>query len=161
MARDLGARIIKVAERQGRDPARLKKALEYIAQDPKNRRLVPFGFAEPTVFGSIIKVARALPFVPDEVWTVAGSGTLNRGLQLAWPEANCYAVSVGHTLKSWERGSAEIILHPLEFEQACKNEDRPPFPSVPSYDAKCWRPMLDATKDYRGQKKILFWNVAK
>ena len=122
-----------------------------------NCELVPFGLDSPSVIGSIIKVARSLPIIPQEVWTVAGSGTLSRGLQLAWPDAKVYAVSVGHVLTPHEAGRAEVIRHPLKFEQKCRPADFPPFPSVAEYDAKAWkfiRERADTTKT------VLFWNVA-
>jgi hypothetical protein len=118
-------------------------------------QLVPFGLDAPSVMGSIIKVARSLPIVPDEVWTVAGSGTLSRGLQLAWPNANVHMVSVGHKLTPEEIGRGQMIRHALKFEQACKKGDLPPFPSVPEYDAKAW-----AHIPKNPNSTTLFWNVA-
>ncbi len=132
------------------------RARDYISKTPGAAH-VPFGLADETVFGSIIKVARTLSFVPDEVWSVAGSGVLNRGLQLAWPSAACFAVSVGHVLTTEERGRATIVRHPLKFAQACKPVDRPPFPSVVEYDAKAWK---YAKESAATGKKVLFWNVA-
>lgn len=132
------------------------RAREYVAQKPNLRYLAPFGLADDTVFGCIIKVARSLPFIPDEVWTVAGSGTMNRGLQMAWPSAKCYMVSVGHELTAEERGRGEVIRHYLKFEQPCKKNFLPPFPSVINYDAKAWQYINERADK---TKKVLFWNV--
>lgn len=137
--------------------ARARAYVNERRMDGHNTVMVPFGLNAPSVIGSIIKVARALPIIPQEVWTVAGSGTLNRGLQLAWPLAKVYAVSVGHQLTPEESGRAEVLRHPLKFEQKCRKEHLPPFPSVAEYDAKAWqfiRERADTTKT------VLFWNVA-
>ncbi len=153
-AKKFGAKIIQVP--MGFMTVCEARAREYVAKDPL-RKLVPFGLADDTVYGSIIKVARSLDFVPDEVWTVAGSGVLNRGLQLAWPKAKCFMVSVGHTLSKEEIGRAKMIKHPLKFAQKCKPDNRPPFPSVLEYDSKAWQYVLENSNK---RKKVLFWNVA-
>lgn len=131
------------------------RARKYVAEDPQHRRLVEFS-GDPAVVGSVLKVARTLPFEPDEVWSVAGSGVLNRGLQLAFPNAKCYAVSIGHILSPEEQGRATIIRHPQKFAEECKKDKRPPFPSSPNYDAKAWEYVLLGAKP---KKKVLFWNV--
>jgi len=66
-------------------------------------------------------------------------------------------ISVGHTLSKEEIGRATMIRHPLKFAQKCKPNDRPPFPSVPEYDAKGWKFVLENSNK---KKKVLFWNVA-
>lgn len=131
------------------------RARAYVAKTPGSR-MVPFGLADDTVYGSIIKVARSLPITPEEVWTVAGSGTLNRGLQLAWPKVPCNMVSVGHVLTTEEIGRATVHRHYLKFAQQCKKPQLPPFPSVGEYDAKAWEYIQ---KYANPKKKILFWNV--
>ena len=44
----------------------------------------------------------------------------------------------------------------LKFTQEVKEEDMPPFPSVPTYDAKAWKIMREQAKP-----GSLFWNVGK
>lgn len=153
LAKHFGAKIVQVP--MGFLKVTEARAREYVAEDPENRKLVPFGLADDTVYGSIIKVARSLPYTPEEVWTVAGSGVLNRGLQLAWPKAKCHMVSVGHKLTNEEIGRGNCILHPLKFAQECKKIKRPPFPSVVEYDSKAWEFIPK-----NSGKKVLFWNVA-
>jgi hypothetical protein len=121
------------------------------------RRQVPFGLAHETVYGSIIKVARSIPVVPDEVWTVAGSGTLNRGLQMAWPDAEIHAIEVGHKLTDEEIGRAIVHKYETPFAKKCKKELWPPFPSVGEYDAKAWAYVKERVKPGR---TVLLWNVA-
>ena len=89
-----------------------KRAKDYAAES-SDRMVLPLGLEHPSVLGSIIKVARSLPITPDEVWTVGSSGTLNRGLQFAWPHATIHVVSVGHTMNEREIGRA--IYHSPYF----------------------------------------------
>lgn len=137
------------------------RAREYVEQDPTNRVLLPIGLEHPTVIASIIKVAREqINFTPDHVWSVGSSGTLNRGLQLAWPSAEVFVVSVGHKMSPREIGRAIFHRSPYKFDRVVKKEDAPPFDSAKSYDAKCWRPMVDYYKTHPRPEKVLMWNVA-
>ena len=130
-----------------------KRAKDY-ASESSNREVLPLGLEHATVLGSIIKVARDLPVTPNEVWTVGSSGTLNRGLQLAWPDAKIHVVSVGHTMNEREIGRAKFYKSPYKFDKPIKKEEAPPFPSAPTYDAKAW-PFI---KQY-AKPRALFWNV--
>ena len=137
-----------------------KRAKDYAAESP-NREVLPLGLEHPTVLGSIIKVARQLPIKPSEVWTVGSSGTLNRGLQLAWPDAKIHVVSVGHTMNEREIGRAIYHRSEYKFDQPVKEEEMPPFPSAPTYDAKAWKFIqeLSDNKLYGDTGTTLFWNV--
>ena len=112
--------------------------------------LLPFGFDTPKIVQELSAVAASLPVKPREVWTVAGSGTLSRALQQAWPEASFFAVQVG---KLPQVGKAQIIqaLEPFEYDAQVK----PPFPSCSNYDAKAWRFIKQ-----HASPGALFWNVA-
>jgi hypothetical protein len=126
-----------------------KRARDYVAEDPKTRRLLPIGFDDESVMGSIIRVSRNLDIDPYEVWSVGSSGTLTRGLQLAWPKADFHCVRVGH---SGKYGRAKIYESKYAFNKATKV--LPPFPSAPTYDAKAWEFMLE-----HASPGALFWNV--
>lgn len=126
-----------------------KRARDYVSGSPKTRRLLPIGFDDPTVIASIIRVAQSMPIQPKEVWTVGSSGTLTRGLQLAWPNAEFHCVRVGHT---GTYGRAKIYKSPYAFNKPTKV--LPPFPSAPTYDAKAWEFMLE-----HASPGALFWNV--
>jgi|TARA_B100001094_G_C18129809_1_gene771574 hypothetical protein len=126
-----------------------KRARDYVAEDPETRRLLPIGFDDDSVLSSIIRVSRNLSIVPDEVWTVGSSGTLTRGLQLAWPRSSFHCVRVGH---SGSYGNAKIYESKYAFNKATKV--LPPFPSAPTYDAKAW----EFIKDH-ASPGALFWNV--
>ena len=126
-----------------------KRARDYVAEDTSRRRLLPIGFDHPTVIASIIRVARSMDVQPTEVWSVGSSGTLTRGLQLAWPRASFHCVRVGH---SGSYGDAKIYKSEYAFNKATKI--LPPFPSAPTYDAKAWEFMLD-----HASPGALFWNV--
>lgn len=123
-------------------------ASEYAARRASS--LLPFGLDTPEFIERIAEAARSLPYNPDEVWSVAGSGTLTRGLQMAWPAAKVYAVRVGADPSA---GAATILTEPEKFEADAK--DRPPFPSCSNYDAKAWQFIKRLAKP-----GALFWNVA-
>ena len=113
--------------------------------------LLPFGFDHPDVVVALADLALSLPVKPYEVWTVAGSGTLTRALQQAWPLAQFYAVKIG---KEPHAGRAFLFHAPELFEQAAKVN--PPFPSCPQYDAKAWRFVKQ-----HASPGALFWNVGR
>jgi len=126
-----------------------KRARDYVSDSPTSRRLLPIGFDHPTVLASVIRVAQSMDVTPTEVWTVGSSGTLTRGLQLAWPNAEFHCVRVGH---SGEYGKAKLYKSKYAFNKATKV--LPPFPSAPTYDAKAW----EFIKDH-ASPGALFWNV--
>lgn len=112
--------------------------------------LLPFGLDVPEFITSLAEIAKALPIAPREVWTVAGSGVLSRTLQLAWADADFYAVQVG---KEPNVGRAHKLQAPEKFEVNARTF--PPFPSCKNYDAKAWQ----FIEQYAAQD-ALFWNVA-
>jgi hypothetical protein len=81
---------------------------------------------------------------------VAGSGTLTRALQRAWPHAAFHAVRIG---SAPDAGRATLHMAPEPFERDAKQP--PPFPSCGNYDAKAWRFILR-----HATPGALFWNVA-
>lgn len=111
--------------------------------------IVPFGVNVPMAVNEFAKVARATGEMPTEVWSCAGSGTLTRGLQLAWPDAKFYAVRVGAVP---DVGVATLFTAPEKYEQDAKNP--PPFPSCSNYDAKVWQFLKE-----HATPGALFWNV--
>jgi hypothetical protein len=114
--------------------------------------LLPFGLDIPE-FRELLadEVRGLLPDGPAEAWTVAGSGTLTRALQLAWPDTAFHAVQVGRTP---DVGHARLWVAPEKFEQDAQL--RPPFPSCSNYDAKAW-----AFIRQHARPGALFWNVAE
>ncbi len=146
-AQSLGARVEQVAF--GRLSVVRARAREHAAQT--GAELLPFGLDVEICIQAIASAARSLELTPAEVWTVAGSGVLTRALQRAWPGARFVAVIVGG--RSCDIGRADRLEYPAPFE--AKAGVQPPFPSVPTYDAKGWHLMQQ-----RAQKDALFWNVA-
>jgi hypothetical protein len=112
--------------------------------------LLPFGFDFPAFVEGLADVARATGLSPAEVWCAAGSGTLTRALQAAWPQARHHAVEVGAKA---DIGRARRHVCNLPFEKDAKA--RPPFPSCSNYDAKVW-----AFMRAEAAPGALFWNVA-
>lgn len=137
-----------------------KRAKDYVAKNPKERCLVPIGLEHPFVFGCLIRVARSLDIRPREVWSIGSSGTLSRSLQMAYPDADIHVVSSGgHKLAESQIGRAQFHSTPYKFTQSVKKEEAPPFPSVPSYDAKAWPVMREWHKKHKRKDPVLFWNV--
>ena len=126
-----------------------KRARDYVEQDPKVRRLLPIGFHHDTVIASIVRVALSMDVRPNEVWTVGSSGTLTRGLQLAWPDAAFHCVTVGH---KGDYGRAKTYRCEIPFNKPAKLI--PPFPSAITYDAKAWEYIKQ-----HASPGALFWNV--
>lgn len=147
MATDAGARLVEC--RPGYLSVVRSRARAYVAGRP-HTVLLPFGLACPEMVQGIADLARSLPVSPKEVWSVAGSGTLSRGLQLAWPKATFYAVRVGAVP---DVGRATLLNALERYEQPAMV--RPPFPSCDNYDAKAWA----FIKRY-ACPGALFWNVA-
>ncbi len=125
-----------------------KRARDYVRQDSRTRALLPIGFDTRSVIASIITVARGID-PPTEVWTVGSSGTLTRGLQLAWPDADFHCVTVGHR---GDYGKAKLYECKIAFNKPAKII--PPFPSAITYDAKAW----EFIKQH-ASPGALFWNV--
>lgn len=148
-ARSLGANIVQVPV--GFLSVCHARAKDHVAKT--GAFLLPFGLNVPEAVKKISAIAKELRIQPDEVWTVAGSGTLSRGLQRGFPNAKFYAVQTGRKLTQLDVGRATIIASRIPFSSPAKI--LPPFPSVPEYDAKAWEFI---PKD--GKKLRLFWNVA-
>ena len=137
-----------------------RRAKDYVAEDPSTRALLPIGLDHPTVVASFCRVARQLPVKPAYVWSVGSSGTLSRGLQAAWPEAEVHMVTVGHTPSETQRGRAMVHRSPYAFDKPVKGDDVPPFDSAAEYDAKAWSVLRKWRDDHTIQEPILLWNVA-
>jgi hypothetical protein len=125
-----------------------KRAAEYAAEH--HARNLPFGFDTPAFLDALTIAIRTVQASPDQVWCVAGSGTLSRALQRAWPDADHHAVQVGSVPNA---GRATVHQAPERFEQDAK--EPPPFPSTSNYDAKVWRFIRE-----HARPGALFWNVA-
>jgi hypothetical protein len=132
-----------------------RRAKDYVLENSQERSLLPLGLEHTTVTACFIQVARDLPIKPKEFWTVGSSGTLNRALQLAWPDAEAHVVSVGHKMSERQIGRAIFHRSPYKFDKPVKPEDAPPYPSVPEYDSKLWPFVRELASP-----GSLIWNVA-
>lgn len=145
-AKDAGAKIVMVPHGYlSNVQAKAKAYAETV-----NAKLLPFGLDVPEMAAGLQAVAATVDYEPQEVWTVAGSGTLSRALQKAWPSARFFAVQIGSVPQI---GNASLYVAPEKFEQDAKV--KPPFPSCANYDAKAWR-FIQA----KASPGALFWNVA-
>lgn len=111
--------------------------------------VIPFGVDVPEMREGLRQIAVSLP-TPHETWAAAGSGTLIRSLQRAWPSTRFHAVRVGSEPRA---GNAVIHTAPERFEKDARKP--PPFPSCSNYDAKAWQFITR-----HASPEALFWNVA-
>ena len=118
--------------------------------------LIPFGGDHPIIIEAMTRSALSLDIQPKEVWTVMSSGVLSRGLQNAWPDAKVYGVQIGHNTTEDEMGRAETFRSKYTFQQECKKDERPPFPSSLTYESKAWTFIKE-----KATEGALFWNVGK
>lgn len=128
-----------------------------------NSFLIPVGFDFPEFKSAIIQLARNLNIprsnvneshTPNEIWVLAGSGTMARALGEAWPSAQIMAVNLGLSHVNLTGIPVENIYNAFESpEQAAL--DPPEYPSCKFYDAKVWR---FAKK--LGSDGALIWNIA-
>ena len=120
----------------------------------KNKHaFVPLGLKHEFATAGIVHAASMIP-EPEEVWVAISTGVLSRALQIAWPNAKFNCVAVARNLKEGELGRASVISEPMEFQTPEKKENLPPFPTVPTYDAKVWKYIPKNTG-----RNILMWNV--
>ena len=141
--------------KHGRLSVTTSRSKKYIDENPHERITLPLGLDHFTVLNSIAKVAKeCIKFKPSEIWTVVGSGTINRGLQMAFPDVPVHAVQVGHKLTDKQLGRAKLWVSPYKFDVPVKQKDAPPFPSAPTYDAKAWPFVREHAKP-----QSLFWNI--
>jgi hypothetical protein len=136
-----------------------KRAKDYVAASPYTRKLLPIGVDHPTVTASLIRVARSLRIQPREVWSVGSSGTLSHALSLAFDTADVHCVAVGRTIPDNKTYNATVHTVPYTFFQKVKDDELPPYPSPPSYDAKVWKVMKDWHEEHGRQDPVLVWNV--
>lgn len=146
LAADLGANIVEVkAGRLNVIQSRARKHCE-----ETGAYLVPFGMDDEIFVDAMAQEIAALPGeAPTEVWCVAGSGTLTRALQRAFPDAAHHAVQIG---RDPDVGEAKLWKAPEAFEDDAT--DPPPFPSCSNYDAKAWRFIRE-----HAAPGALFWNL--
>ena len=131
----------------------LNKIAKDWATQQEDAYFIPLGLKHELVTAGFVKVASKIP-APEEVWTVVSTGVLHRALQIAWPDTTFHAVAVARNMKDGEVGHDRIISAPEPFQKAIKESEMPPFPSVATYDAKCWRYIPK-----NSGRDILFWNV--
>lgn len=156
IAQELGATLIQIPTQNWQD---LVDVAETYVTDHPNTYLVPNGIDTPETHQEIAKLGSAIrqklgQF--DEVWSVAGSGALTRGLQASGLGKKFFAVAVTGGMP--DVGKAVGILHSQSFDQRVDQVDHPPFSSASHYDAKGWKYAWDSAQDHP-DRRILFWNV--
>lgn len=131
------------------------KARMYAEEDPINRYNIGFGLDHEDTRKELVRILKTLNLDPPEVWSVGSSGSLNRAMQEAFPNAAAHVVQTGHKMNEEEIGRAKLYISPYKYSEPVKKHEQPPFPSVAHYDSKAWSFMRQHAK--RG---ALFYNVA-
>lgn len=150
---DLGANIEWV--NMGMLTVTLSRARKYTEESPETRLNIGLGLEHEINTACLVKVLDDLNLDPPEVWSVGSSGSLNRAMQIAFPNAEAFVVQTGHEMSEREIGRATRFVSPYKYDKAVKKDELPPFPSVPHYDSKCWSFMKQYAKP-----GALFYNVA-
>ena len=106
-------------------------------------KYLPFGLAKtPLVTAGIVnlgaQIVEQISKEPSEIWMSVSTGTAIRALQIAWPEALCRGIVVARNMHDGEIGHAKLWSATTPFLKDVPLSKRPPFPSTPNYDAKCW-----------------------
>jgi hypothetical protein len=116
--------------------------------------VVPFGFDNSVyqqLLADAIRVAGVDIPQPRRMWLASGSGTLLKALHDVWPTTQYHVVQVGrNVVVDFE---CTVYKSPLRFFQATR--ERPPYPSVLTYDAKVWQFVKRHAED-----GDYVWNVA-
>jgi hypothetical protein len=116
--------------------------------------LAPFGLETPHAVAAIRAAALSIGIVPDEVWSVASSGVLARGLAAAWPYAHRHVVRIGREFSPLDVDFATAHEYGSNIRDTMTCDD---FPSDPHYDAKAWSVCVNKCSK---SGLVVFWNVA-
>jgi len=130
----------------------LNKIAQRWAKD-NNAYFIPLGLKHELVTAGIIKTALKIK-APKKCYIAISTGVLSRALQIAWPKTEFISVAVSRNLKDGELGRSNVVSEPLVFQKQEKDDNLPPFPTVPTYDGKVWKYIPKNTNE-----DILFWNV--
>jgi hypothetical protein len=130
----------------------LNRIAEQWAKD-NNAYFIPLGLKHEYVTAGVIKTALQIE-APKKCYIAISTGVLSRALQIAWPKTEFISVAVSRNLKDGELGRSDVISDPLVFQKVEKDDNLPPFPTVPTYDGKVWKYIPKNTNE-----DILFWNV--
>jgi hypothetical protein len=81
---------------------------------------------------------------PTQFYCAVSTGTMIRGLQLGWPNAEARGVAVARNIKDGEKGSAEVISYHKKFY--AESDYMPNFNTTSTYDAKAYKHFIDTAK---------------
>lgn len=157
LAEKLGVELQLKFRRIAAMPVLNKYAKDYA--DAHGSYFIPFGLNHPYTIAGFVRICQnmldlGLP-EPKQMWTVVSTGVLTRGLQIGFPNADMFGVCVARNMKKGELGRTRIFSEKKAFTQREVPENLPPFDTVPTYDGKGWKYVLE-----HGQKGAFFWNVA-
>ena len=155
LSKQLGAEIIEIKFGMlGNVQAQARRYADRDRLFSSRRRIhcLEFGLGSDRVVEAIAATARQIP-KPEQIWCAAGSGTLARGIGLAWPDVPKFVVRVGHKF-SYNMPNIKYLTYPKSYDYHEPRES--PFPSDPVYERKAYRIMLE----HVGNQRATFWNTA-
>lgn len=106
---------------------------------------LPFGLANtPLVTAGVVKLCKDLSEVyskPEEIWCAVSTGTMIRGLNIGFPEADLSGIAVARNLHEGELPKRAIVKS-AKVPFTTKAKLQPPFNTTACYDAKAWGPCV-------------------
>lgn len=124
-----------------------KLAEEYVTQHP-DATLVPFGLDDARFRQLLLEALREATkdvSPPKRVWITWGSGTLAETLAELWPRTRIIAVQVGKGIYIEKLSNdlrRRLTIYDAKkyykFHEAISEKERPPYPSLATYDGKVW-----------------------
>jgi hypothetical protein len=140
-----------------------KRARDYVAENPQQRKKIAFGGGAPEAIRAISQrmrhvTANALNGVePEEIWCAVGSGTLVTGILSGTSYSKVFGVVVGKKC-NLVHPRLTLYTYPQPFSHECKTQCD--FQSNSNYDRKAYEFMLQKSTAV-SRDKVLFWNVAR
>lgn len=145
---------VKLLPAQTKNSGKKAAAEQYVQEVIKaggDPILVDLGLDDPVFIDAIADNIRQVKgdINPKRIWVAGGSGTLARALAKVWPDAMLLIVTV--STRPIYDDVLEQLPHYKLYKSAIKyTQDAdvlPPYESVPHYDAKVWKFVLEDGRD--------------
>ncbi len=111
-------------------------------------------FDDQTAIDVLADIARSLNLSPQSVWSASAKGAMSRAYQLAWPDADHYAVAV-MDYREADFGQAKVYRTDTPYRDPFEGPTA--FPCNRNYEAKAWEFMKTHMEP---NENVVFWNPA-
>lgn len=158
----LGARVYEFTPPNSSLTEMRKRAQEYSEGNGRDARMFMLGFQEQEFKNTLMKSLReAIPDSADlnlnltgTIWIAGGSATLANIFYELFPNAKINIVQIGKAIDWYINPKrSDFYIAPEQFYEPA--QIKPPYVSVPEYDAKVWRFVKK-----HGKPGDYVWNVA-